>query len=127
VLPIYPELQRVPRVHMELAVLELGTGCVERVPPVTGDKQVAAVAIAEGRGAIGAADTHQLWHRVTPQRLQQIKAQEQFALEDSLGLRGDGDSRAESMELFGTRSAADRKEFSAPTDDMGQVDPGDWQ
>ena len=48
-------------------------------------------------------------------------------LEESLGLRGIRDHRAEFVDLFGTWSAADREEFDAATQDMGQVDPGDWE
>lgn len=48
-------------------------------------------------------------------------------LEESVGLRGVRDHRAEFMDLFDTWSAADRAEFDAATEDMGQVDPGDWE
>lgn len=48
-------------------------------------------------------------------------------LEESLGLHGARDHRAEFMDLFGTWSRADREEFDAATEEMGQVDPGDWE
>jgi oligo-alginate lyase len=37
------------------------------------------------------------------------------------------DNRAEFMDLFGSWSRADREEFDAATEEMGQVDPGDWE
>lgn len=48
-------------------------------------------------------------------------------LEEALGMRPSRDHREEFMDLFGSWSKEDRQEFEKASEDLRQVDPGDWE
>ena len=48
-------------------------------------------------------------------------------LEEALGVRPSKNHREEFMDLFGRWSEADRRQFEQATEDLRQVDPGDWE
>jgi hypothetical protein len=48
-------------------------------------------------------------------------------LEEALGVRPSKDHREEFADLFGSWSAADRRQFEKATEDLRRVDPEDWK
>lgn len=48
-------------------------------------------------------------------------------LEEALGVRPTRDHREEFMDLFGSWSTEDLRQFEQATEDLRQVDPGDWE